>query len=217
MNSKILVLLILIILIGLSGVGVFVFKNLVEPKIEEGEEKIEEEKPAIKEEVAVAKETLLLKDDFSIILPAGWQEVIDFPEVLTMAIDAREEITDEKAKNIDFRTNFSIKNDDLGKYSKLSGAKDYIESIKTSLVQLIPSIEFTHEEQRTIGGNNAFFVECESTQEEIDFKTLLVFIEGSNNIIWVISFNTFQNSWLTYRDLFYQIAESFRLKYKFEL
>ena len=214
MNSKILVLLILMSLIGLSVVGVFVYKNNEETPLILKEEKIEKEEEKVEE---VAKETLLVKDDFTITLPAGWQEIIDFPEVLAMAIDAKEEIADEKAKNIDFRTNFSIKSDDLGKYSKLSGAQDYIESIKTSLVQLIPSIEFTHEEQRTIDGNNAFFVECESTQEETDFKTLLVFVEGSNNIIWAISFNTFQNSWLTYRDLFYQIAESFRLKYKFEL
>ena len=214
MNSRILVLLILSILIGLSGIGVFVFENTKETPLILQEEKIEKEEEKVEE---VVKETLLAKDDFTITLPAGWQEITDSPEVLAMAIDAKEEIADEKAKNIDFRTNFSIKSDDLGKYSKLSGAQDYIESIKTSLVQLIPSIEFTHEEQRTIDGNNAFFVECESTQEETDFKTLLVFVEGSNNIIWAISFNTFQNSWLTYRDLFYQIAESFRLKYKFEL
>ena len=217
MNSKILILLILMSLIGLGGAGVFVYKNKEEtpliPLIKE------EAKPAIKESfnVVQGKETLLVKDDFTITLPVGWQEVTDFPEVLVMAIDAREEITNEKAKNIDFKTNFSIKSDDIGKYSKLHGAQEYIESVKTSLVQLIPSIEFTHEEQGIIDGNNAFFIECESTQEGINFKTLLVFIEGSNNIIWVISFNTFQNSWLTYRDLFYQIAESFRLKYKLEL
>ena len=214
MNSRILVLLILIILIGLSGIGVFVFENTKETPLILKEEKIEKEEEKVEE---VVKETLLAKDDFTITLPAGWQEITDSPEVLAMAIDAKEEIADEKAKNIDFRTNFSIKSDDLGKYEKLSGAKDYVESVKTSLAQLIPNIEFTHEEQRTINNNNAFFVECESAQEEVDFKTLLVFIEGSNNIIWAISFNTFQNSWLTYRDLFYQIAESFRLKYKFEL
>ncbi|OGZ24660.1 MAG: hypothetical protein A2896_01865 [Candidatus Nealsonbacteria bacterium RIFCSPLOWO2_01_FULL_43_32] len=217
-HSKILI--ILVVLTALAGAGFFVYKNLAEPKIAEDETlvAVSDDQLVIKE--AAPEATLLVKDDFQITLPPGWQEVQevkDFPGVLTMAVDAKEEIQDEKAKNIDFQTNFSIKRDDLAKYSSLSGAADYVKSIKDSLAQLIPGINFTHEEQRTIGGRNAFFIECESTQQEIDFKTLLVFIEGNNQTIWAISFNTFQDSWTAYRDLFYQTAESFRLKYQLEL
>jgi len=153
------------------------------------------------------QETLLVKEDFKITLPPGWQEDTSFLTVLLMAIDTREEIVNE---DIDFRTNFSLKKDDLGNYQTLNSAKEYTESVKMSLIQVIPIIEFTDEKEGTISGHNAFFIECESTQDEVDFKTLLVFMEESNGVIWALSFNTFQDSWLIYRPIFYQMAESFK-------
>ena len=156
------------------------------------------------------KETLLVKDGFTVILPPGWQETPNFPEVLLMAVDAGEEIVNEKAREIGFRTNFSIKGDDLKKYDKEYSIEEYASSIKTALIQAISGIEFTYEDQGIINNNNAFFIECQSTQEEIDFKTLLVFIEGNDDIIWALSFNALQNSWSAYQDSFYQIAESFK-------
>ena len=210
-------------LIGLAAAGVFIYKNLAEPE-KAKEDTVSEKTPlaierpetTVQEEQEIAKETLLNKDGFNIILPAGWQEVSDFPDVLAMAIDSKEKLKEEKTKNLDFITNFSIKNDDLSKYTRVFTVEDYGKSIEESLVQLIPGIKFTPEKLGAINGQNAFFVETESTQEEVDFKTLLVFIEGNNNTIWAISFNTFKDSWLAYKDLFYQIAESFKLKYKLE-
>lgn len=225
MGNKILVFILILILIIAGLVYYFAFWQkegvseeepelsnsatvyCLEQECQKGEE-ITPEEPAFEE-----KETPLVKDDFSLILPPGWQEVSAPPEILVMAVDTREEITDEKVKETGFRTNLSIKSDDLQKYSKEYSVEEYANSIKTSLTQLIPGIEFTREEQGAIDGNNAFFAECESTQEDIDFKTLLVFIKGEN-ILWALSFNALKDSWLTYRDLFYQIAESFKLRFE---
>lgn len=220
MHLKFFVILIsLLLAAGLAVAGVFVYRNLAEPEMAKENTVSEKTSLAIEKQETTAqetaKETLLNKDGFSITLPAGWQETSDFPGVLAMAIDSKEKFTDEKMKNLDFITNFSIKNDDLAKYTRVFTVEDYSKSIEESLVQLIPGIKFTFKEPGAINGQNAFFVEAESTQEEVDFKTLLVFIEGSDNTIWAISFNTLGDSWLAYKDLFYQVAESFKLKYEF--
>ncbi len=218
MNQKIVTILItLVVLLGLAAAGFLFYRNLIKPATEKQE--TPPVVPVVGEEVSppaggeeILKETVLAKDDFTITLPAGWQEVSDFPDVLAMAADAQEQITDVKLKNLGFRTNLSVKSDDLSKYSQIQGIQDYIESIKTSLVQLVIGIKFTVEKEDTVDTRRAIFIECESRQQDIDFKTLLVFIEGDNQAVWAISFNTLQDSWATYRDSFYQTAGSFKLK-----
>lgn len=164
-------------------------------------------------DIEMNKETTLLKDGFTIILPPFWQEIPsqqDEADILAMAVDSREEILDEKVIKAGFRTFLSVKNDDLTRYSQEYTLEEYVDSIKVSLAQLIPSIEFSYEKQAEINGNSVIFVECKSRQEEIDYSTLLVFIKGKENLLWAISFNTLKDSWPHYRDLFYQITESFQ-------
>lgn len=176
-----------------------------------------EEKPDLKSE-EVLKETRVLKDEFEMTLLPGWQEANTPPEgIWLMAIDAKEDVSAGVFQKLDFRTNFSVKSDDITKYANIGSFEDYVSSVKTSLIQTIPSISFTSEEQKTINGLPAIFVECSSRQEEADFKTLLVFVKASDNIVYAISFNTFQDSWQKYRSLFYWMAESFKLKYKIDL
>ncbi len=183
-------------------------------KTKPAEEPASQETPqVITETEEPDKETVLTKDGFALTLPVGWSEITPPQEnILAMGVDSREEINDEKVKETGFRTNLSIQQDDLSKYEQPYSLSDYIDSVKTSLMQAIPGIEFAKEEQGEINGFDAVFVECWSTQEEIDFATLLVFFKDANNFIWAISFNTLHDSWLTYQDVFYQIAESFKLE-----
>jgi len=161
------------------------------------------------------KETRVLKEDFEMTLPSGWQETDTPPEgIWLMAIDTREDVSGGVFQKLDFRTNLSVKSDDITKYAGISSFEDYISSVKASLVQTIPSIDFIGETEKTVNGLRAIFIECSSLQEEADFKTLLVFVKASDNIIYAVSFNTFQDSWLVYKSLFYWMAESFKLKYK---
>ena len=224
--------IIFLLIIGLAAAGMFAYKSLWGSQSEAGEEEttsiidgldstdpsstIVKEKTETENNEEQLKETRIVKDDFEITLPAGWAEIADYPEILLMAVDTKEEVSEEILEKLDFRTNISIKSDDLGKYDKLNNAKEYAEGMKASLVQLISEIEFTHEEEGTIGGHDTFYVECESIQEGANFKTLLVFIVGNRNDIYAISLNTFLDSWPDYKDPFYQIAESFKFKYKLE-
>ncbi|MFH1423710.1 MAG: hypothetical protein ABIG29_02040 [Candidatus Nealsonbacteria bacterium] len=222
MKIKLLVVAItVIILTVLSIMGFYVYKQIIKPEAKEnvpattGE--AEPESPSNGGEEIIG-ETVLLKDDFEITLPPGWQEATTPPEgILAMAIDGKEDISEGVFQKLDFRTNFSVKRDDMKKYANFNNLGDYITSIKTSLVQMVPGISFVQEEQKVIDGRRAILIECSSRQEEADFKTLLVFVEDSDSIVYAISFNTFQSSWASYRDTFYRIAESFKLKYKIEL
>lgn len=225
MKIKILVAVItVIVLTTLSAAGFFIYKNYqVKPEVkEESPIVVDRENPPTGgpptggEEVL--KETRLLKDDFSIILPPGWQEATTPPEgILLMAVDAQEDISGGIFQKLDFRTNLSVKSDDITRYASVGSFEDYVASVKTSLIQIIPGISCIGEEQKMINSVQAILIECSSRQEEADFKTLLIFVKGNDSTVYAISFNTFQDSWPTYKSLFYWIAESFKLKYKIEL
>ena len=210
MNSKFITFAVtLLILLGIAAAGFLVYRNLTKPAAEGGY--VPESSEPQKEEPQ-EQETILVKNDFTIVLPVGWQEAISNADVLMVAIDDREEIDRAKLGGIDFRTNFSVKADDMSQYNKVQNMQDYVNSVKTSLIQMIPGIQFASEEEGTIDGRPAVFVECRSTQQNINFETLLVFIEGNYDEVWAISFNTLEDSRTNYRDAFYQIARSFKLK-----
>ena len=52
----------------------------------------------------------------------------------------------------------------------------------------------------------------EISQENINFKVLMVLITGDYDDIWVVSFNTLESMWNGYKDAFYNSAESFVVK-----
>ena len=175
-----------------------------------GLEILDEKKVENKEEPTKESSSgILAKDGFSINLPEGWKEKTNPPGgALVLVAKENEVITDEKAKELDFASYFSVNSDSLETYT----FEEYIEEIKTLLVQTIVNIDFVKEEEGEIDGKKALFVECESAQKEVDFKTLLVFINEADKTIWAISFNTIQDKWPEYRDLFYRTAESFKLQ-----
>ncbi len=221
MKIKILVAAItFVVLAALSVAGFYIYKNINQPTsptelpnvpliinsrgVEAGEE--------------VLKETRLLKDDFEITLPPGWQEATSSYEgILLLAIDVKEDVSGGNFQKLNFRTNLTVKSDDIARYASVGSFEDYVNSVKTSLTQAISGISFIQEEQKMINGVRAILIECSSRQEEADFKTLLVFVKSNDSIVYAISFNTFQDSWPVYESLFYWIAESFKLKYKIEL
>ncbi|OGZ20292.1 MAG: hypothetical protein A2654_01865 [Candidatus Nealsonbacteria bacterium RIFCSPHIGHO2_01_FULL_43_31] len=212
MKIKIFIVAITVtVLFVLSAAGVLLYQNLNKSEIKK-ELPVIGESPTDREEIL--KETRLLKDEFEITLPPGWQEATSAnANFLLLAFDAQEDISGGNFQKLDFRTNLSIKSDDLSRYSSLDTLEKYVESMKVSLIQSVPGINFIREEQKIINGVQAIFIECSSRQEEADFKTLLVFVQGGNDIIYAISFNTFQSSWADYQDVFEQISRSFKLRY----
>ena len=83
--------------------------------------------------------------------------------------------------------------------------EEYLEYTKDVLEQSIPEIVFTDQGEQSI--------EAEITQQEVDFKVLIVMAKGAGEEdIWVISFNTTKDKWSEHKSLFLEITESFHAK-----
>jgi len=154
------------------------------------------------------QEILLVKDDFSLSLPKGWKETSAPAGVSAMATNIEEEIADSKAKRINFRTYVSVNYDSLNSRSK----EEYLNFVKNSLIQTLPGITFTYEKTGSIDSRDAYFIEAEVRQQQIDFKILLVLIKGNDEDVWRLNFNTLKSNWIDYKELFYQTAETFKVK-----
>jgi len=216
MKIKFLIVAITFIALAVLGAaGFFVYKTITKPEIQKEESPVVIGEAGSSTEAEVLRETRLIKDDFEITLPPGWQEATSTAEgFLLLAFDAQEDISGGNFQKLGFRTNLSIKSDDLSKYSSLDTLEKYVESMKVSLIQAVSGISFIQEEQKVINGLQTISIECLSRQEETDFKTLIVFVKGNDSIVHAISLNTFQSSWESYKNAFEQIAQSFKLKYK---
>lgn len=147
-------------------------------------------------------------DYFTFVLPLSWTKSSEGYTLPIIIVDTLEEITDEKAKEIDFRTGLSINSMPLGETS----LKDYVEKVKTSLIQAIPIIEITKEEQADINGSNVHIVEIVSIQQDIKFMTVLAIFAGKDNTVWAFSFNTIEEAWPYYKPIFYRTAQSVKMK-----
>ena len=148
------------------------------------------------------KTTEVDTDYFPLVLPPGWVKTSSGESLPLIITDSTEKVTDEKAKEIDFRTGLSINSMPLGETS----LSDYVETMKTSLIQGIPIIEITKEEQVGINGSAAHILEIESIQKDIKFRTVLAIFTGKDNTVWAFSFNTLDDSWYGYKDVFYTIT-----------
>ena len=152
---------------------------------------------------------MLVKEGFSIGLPKGWVESEDMAEGITaLAFDPNEQITEEAAKKISFASYLSIGQDS----SQEKNMNDYVAYTKQELQTALGSVEFTNEKSLTINSKDAYALEMEISQENINFKVLMVLITGDYDDIWVVSFNTLESMWNGYKDAFYNSAESFVVK-----
>lgn len=196
MKNKILIAIIIILVLAIGiGIGIYFSRGDKAPKSIYG--------PEAKEGGA-----RLEKEDFSISMPEGWAEMGAPTGISAMVVYSSEKIIDPAAQKINFRTYFSVV------YDMLAGKtlEEYIQSVKDILPQSIPGIVMTHEESSSIDNREAYFIEAEFTQKNIDFKILLTLTKGKEQDIWIISFNTAASNWDIYKDLFYQIAKSFKVK-----
>jgi hypothetical protein len=153
------------------------------------------------------KDSVLTKDDFSVKLPDGWEEVSTSTGAILTAIDSNEKIIDVNAQKLNFRSYFAVIYDKLGDKTK----DGYYQALKDTLKQSFAGISFTKEEKGVIDNKDTYFVEAEFIQQEVNFKILLSINVGDQNV-WIMSFNTIESNWENYKDIFYQTAGSFAVK-----
>ncbi|MDO8559123.1 MAG: PsbP-related protein [bacterium] len=176
--------------------------------ITESQSKKESEKLTVQPEKENQKLTLMDTAYFSFVIPDGWQEADASNTLPIMITDSREKLTNNQAKEMNFRTNISINSAELGEIL----FKDYVEDTKTRLIQAIPIIEITKEEGYTINGKNAHSMEIKSVQNDLKFNTIVILAVGKDNTVWAFSFNTLEESWLDYKDIFSNMIKSIKMK-----
>ncbi|MDD5221437.1 MAG: hypothetical protein PHV47_02435 [Candidatus Pacebacteria bacterium] len=150
----------------------------------------------------------LVTDDFEITLPVGWQKTEPTIGSSAMAVKIDEQLSDPAAQKINFRSYFAVVYDTMQEKS----LEEYIQTTKDQLEQTISNIIFSQEHDATINSQAARAFEADFNQKGIDFKILMVVIKGTNDDVWIISFNTLQSTWTEYKDSFSDIANSFSLK-----
>lgn len=170
----------------------------------------QEEKPQSNAEPAEeAPEFMTMDTDyFTLVLPPAWKKSSEGDTLPVIIADSSEEAVNEKAKEINFHTNLSINSTSLGEAS----LKDYVENVKTSLIQTILIIEITKEERAEINGSDVYILEIKSIQQDLNFETVLAIFAGKDNTVWAFSFNTIEESWPDYKDVFYGIIDSIKKK-----
>ena len=147
------------------------------------------------------------KDGFIIDLPEGWGETEAVSGSLATAFNSNELINNENAQKVGFRSYYSVIYDVFSEENN----ENYLKKIKNSLQQSFPEVKLSDGESQTPDGTTIYYIEADLNQQDIDFKVLLA-VNIKNNDVWIISFNTLKENWEGYKNLFYQIAENFKIK-----
>ncbi len=152
---------------------------------------------------------LVTKDKFSLRAPEEWLEAQDIPAgTLLIMVNDGEQVNNATAKQIGFRSYFSIVYDNSGQVPQ----ENYLDALKDGLKQVFSGVVFSEKDSISIDGKQAKVLESSLSQQGIDFKILMFVFSGKNKDMWVVSFNTLPEKWNDYQGLFYQMAESFKLK-----
>jgi hypothetical protein len=141
-------------------------------------------------------------------LPEGWTQAEPTEGISAIAVNGNENINDPAVQKTGFKAYFAVATEALQGKS----AGEYLLNFKEYLSANIPGIVFAKEGDSAIGGRPAHFLEMEFVQEGISFKVLSISLTGDKDDIWVASFNSIKGNWNGYRDMFYDVANSFVLK-----
>lgn len=213
MNNKLIIFIIILVVAVVAAAGFFFLnpkKTIQEQnQIPNGNQAETKNGPQQNNQKNTGNpQTKIIKDDFSVDLPTGWQETTPSIGVSAMAVNANENINDPAVKKINFKSYFAVSFDTLQGKS----LSEYSDSVKSEFKQVASGVVFSNEQDLTINGQSAHAIEADLTQQEINFKILMVVIAGQENDVWVITFNTTKSSWDGYKELFSNVVKSFVVK-----
>ena len=203
-NKNITIISIVLIMAGLILAEFFVFKQDKPLDVNKNDNYTQEGDSLDTEQM----ENKLVTDDFSLNLPTGWIKTDAIKGVTAMAINSKENITDPAAKAINFKTYIAVSEDILNGKS----LKEYMQIVKDGLRETISNVIFSNENEVVINERPAYAMEANLTQQNVNFKVLMVAVHGEGDDVWVISFNTIAGNWADYENIFSNIANSFTLK-----
>lgn len=158
---------------------------------------------------AIQKETgnNLVTDDFQITPPPGWEGRPAPEGVLAIAINPSEIMTDQEAVKIGFKSYFAVNKDDLQGKTR----EEYIRFMEEEIGKISSSMNFDTVWTTKANGKDATVLDISINRQDVDFKISL-FLVWNGEDVWVISFNTTEDKWEEYKDVFFTSGTSFELK-----
>ncbi len=164
-------------------------------------------KPETSNQVKAPKENIE-NEFFKIKLIQGWVE-INPPAygAYAMAMKEVEQFGDPKIKELNFASYYSVIKDVFAEAT----IPEYLNKIKESLTQSFKGLQVLNEEIQATEDGEIYFIESQFRQNEVDFKVFLA-IRIKDHDVWIISFNTLEEKWAEYKELFSQVAENFKIK-----
>jgi len=151
---------------------------------------------------------VIATDDFSVRYPEGWKSAPAPMGVSAIIVNQNETISDPQAKKANFHSYFSVSYDSYNGKTQ----EQYIDTLKQQLFAALFEPEFLNENTVSVNGQTARAFEIKGTQSGFDFHVLMVVVEGVDEDVWVLSFNTLESLWDGYTQTFADITNSFVVK-----
>jgi len=148
-------------------------------------------------------------DDFTILPPAGWAQA-HLPSTLVSFHNLKEvQPKGSEAEKINFKSYMAVSS-----YSRNGKTLDEIaDLVKRQVAGVAPTISFAPITDGTINGQPAKFIEANVSMQGVDFKVMLA-VAMKGDKYFTISSNTTVEKWPEYRDIFYNVLNSFKFKYQ---
>lgn len=148
-------------------------------------------------------------DDFSIVIPEGWQKSAQpLPgSLLTIYKINEDHSSDLNAQKINFKSYIAVSFDNREGRTR----PQLLDLVKQSLTQISQNAKFSGFTEKPVNDQPADFGELSITQQNVNYKVLIVLIIKGDKF-FTISANTTALKWPDYKDLLYQTAKSIKLK-----
>ncbi len=154
-----------------------------------------------------AADSLYVSDDFSVIQPAGWVQG-QIPGTLASFQNLKEShAAGSAAAKINFKSYIAVSFDNTNGKTLDRVYQTTVDGITSS----IPSAKTFAASNETVNGLPAKFAAMELNQQDVAY-TVLVAVYLADGKYYVVSFNTTTEKWVGYKDKFYEVARSFKLK-----
>ena len=147
-------------------------------------------------------------DGFTIIPPTGWIQT-HLPSTLVSYQNSSEvQPKGSTAEKINFKSYMAVSS-----YSTSGKTLDeVVDLVKRQVESVAPTISFLPVSDGTIDNQPAKFIEANVSMQEVDFKVMLA-VAMKGDKYFTISSNTTTEKWPEYRDIFYNVLNSFKFKY----
>jgi len=192
MKRNILTIVISILLISLGAVTAYNFFN-----------------NKIVSSMSFSRQGKIDTDYFTLELPAEWETQEPAPEPFILrATYIKDNSKDSSAQKINYETSLSITHEILDGTTLL----EYVTLLEDKIKNMTGDTIIRSEGETAFNNDPAYLIDVEMKDNGIEFKNIIVVIQGKQDDAWTISFNTPKLDWSDTAVQFYKVLNSFQLK-----